>query len=158
MAPLIEEKENTLTLELIQPRDTMLETDEVKLKQILLNLLSNASKFTRQGAITLRVKPSQDQKWLLFEVEDTGIGIPKEQQEHIFEDFVQATSSTTREYGGTGLGLSLCIKLADMLKGHMTLDSVVDVGSTFRFHLPQRTAPEAPQQHPKDTSLKEEWL
>ena len=143
MEPLIEEKHNRFVLDLAISSEAIVATDPVKLKQILLNLLSNASKFTREGEIRLTVRRSTDGEWALFEVSDTGIGIPKAQQEHIFEDFVQASPTTTREYGGTGLGLSLCIRLSEMMEGHMSLESEEGIGSTFCFHLPSRlvTAP-----------------
>ncbi len=106
------------------------------LRQVLANLLSNAVKFTRRGAIALRVRrdePVADGVMLRFDVADSGIGIPPDKQQVIFEEFVQADASTTRRYGGTGLGLAIASRLVDALGGAMGLDSEPGRGSTFHF-------------------------
>jgi PAS domain S-box-containing protein len=113
--------------------------DPLRLSQILHNLLSNAIKFTEHGEITLRIRVEQQndqQVWLQFEVNDTGIGMSPEQQQRLFQAFSQADSSTSRKYGGTGLGLNICKQLTELLGGSIGLDSEIGVGSTFYFRLP----------------------
>lgn len=112
--------------------------DQIRLNQILSNLLSNALKFTRQGGITVTIKELErknNQTKLEFSVRDTGIGIPPEKQSAIFENFTQASSDTTRRYGGTGLGLAICKKLVELQGGVIGVDSEPGSGSTFRFTL-----------------------
>lgn len=113
-------------------------TDVTKLRQILLNLLSNSSKFTHEGYVCLRVRSVQEDgmPWIQFEVEDTGIGLSIEQQAKLFREFMQADASTTRKYGGTGLGLALTRKFAEMLGGSVTVDSELNKGATFTLRLP----------------------
>ncbi len=111
--------------------------DEEKLHQVLLNLLGNAVKFTEQGEIKLHVYRRENQ--LHFEVRDTGIGIPEEHLPHIFETFTQVQSSMAREYGGTGLGLTLCKKLVKLMNGEITVRSVQGQGSVFHFFIPLET-------------------
>jgi PAS domain S-box-containing protein len=113
--------------------------DPARLRQILVNLLGNAAKFTHEGSITLRVEcvsASSDEAVLRFTVQDTGIGISPEHQDIIFEKFTQADSSTTRKYGGTGLGLSICKQLAALMGGSLSLSSAVGQGSTFCVDIP----------------------
>lgn len=107
--------------------------DQEKIKQIVLNLLSNAAKFTHQGSVDISI--TQQDKNLVIEVQDTGIGMSPKALEHIFEEFQQADSSTTREYGGTGLGLSISRRLARMLGGDLTATSAEGEGSTFRLEV-----------------------
>lgn len=104
-------------------------TDHFKLGQCLLNLLSNASKFTKDGEIRVRVRHEDGR--FVFEVEDTGIGIPPDRIEHMFQPFVQADSSTTRTFGGTGLGLAITRRIAQLMGGDVTVVSAEGVGSTF---------------------------
>ncbi|HEX8436821.1 sensor histidine kinase [Archangium sp.] len=114
-------------------------SDRQKVKQIVVNLLSNALKFTHEGSI--RVLASYEVATATFHiaVEDTGIGIEPSNQEKVWEDFQQVDSSPTRPYGGTGLGLSICRRLAAMLDGRLSLKSALGQGSTFTLHLPRRT-------------------
>ncbi|NRV13142.1 PAS domain S-box-containing protein [Clostridium beijerinckii] len=110
--------------------------DPSRLKQILTNLLSNGVKFTDAGEIAIKVdyfEEENDIALLTFEVRDTGIGISGKDIQKLFKSFNQADASTTRKYGGTGLGLSICRELVNMMDGEITVDSVLDKGSTFRF-------------------------
>ncbi|MNS13082.1 Signal transduction histidine-protein kinase BarA [compost metagenome] len=117
------------------------ESDETKVRQILLNLVSNAVKFTKEGEVRVTMRAHGQDGWQV-EVTDTGIGIAPEHQDLVFEEFRQVDASTTREIGGTGLGLSIARKLARLLGGDLTLESQLGVGSTFILTLP-RHAPVA---------------
>ena len=110
--------------------------DSGRLRQLLFNLVGNAIKFTDQGEVALRVtraSSQDDMVELQFEVRDTGVGIPAEQQASIFEPFQQADDSTTRKYGGTGLGLAICAQLVELMKGRIWVESAPQQGSIFRF-------------------------
>jgi signal transduction histidine kinase len=135
--PLIQKARLTIATELL-PGLPELSSDRQKVKQIVLNLLTNAIKFTPQG--TVRVTASYDAKAreLALAVSDTGIGIAPEDQEKVFEDFRQADNSVTREYGGAGLGLAICRRLAAMLGGRIELRSQLGQGSTFTLFLPRK--------------------
>ncbi|MCP3995415.1 MAG: PAS domain S-box protein [bacterium] len=112
--------------------------DPGRVRQILFNLIGNAVKFTHVGGVTVRVSANQvsaSQHQVRFEVEDTGIGVPEERLDAIFEAFSQADSSTSRKYGGTGLGLAITAELVEMMGGHLTASSVVGEGSTFSFEV-----------------------
>jgi signal transduction histidine kinase len=111
-------------------------TDRTKLKQSLLNLLSNAGKFTHEGRVTLEVRPAGFE--ISFIVSDTGIGLTEEQQGRLFQAFSQAEVSTTRQYGGTGLGLAITKHFCEMLGGRITAESTTGQGSTFTITLPDR--------------------
>src|SRR2546430_4453498 len=111
--------------------------DPMRLRQILLNLLSNACKFTKQGEVTLHVKKVVNgRNWIEFAVADTGIGMTPVQQAKLFDEFTQADSSTARQYGGTGLGLAITRKLARMMGGDVTVTSEPGKGSGFTVRLP----------------------
>ncbi len=112
----------------------VMRSDVVKLRQCLFNLLSNAAKFTEGGCVTLTVRRAGGR--LMFRVADTGIGMTLEQQSRLFQRFIQADVSTTRRFGGTGLGLALTKAFAEMLGGDVAVDSVEGVGSTFTLTLP----------------------
>jgi adenylate cyclase len=114
-----------------------LTADSMRLKQILLNLLSNACKFTKEGEVALRVRKVADGRdWVELAVADTGIGLTAEQQAKLFQEFTQADSLTARRYGGTGLGLALSRKLARMMGGDVTVASEPGKGSVFTVRLP----------------------
>jgi len=113
----------------------LISTDPIRLKQILLNLCSNAIKFTQQGKIHVLASYNQKDNLLVISVSDTGIGLTEEQQQKVFESFTQADTSTTRQYGGTGLGLTLSRKLALLLGGDICVTSTVGQGSTFTVTL-----------------------
>jgi signal transduction histidine kinase len=113
-------------------------SDRQKVKQILLNLLGNALKFTHKGSITLSARRVASARMIAIAVADTGIGIAPANQETIFEDFRQLDNSPTRAYGGTGLGLSICRRLSQMLGGGISVRSQLNHGSTFTVMLPTR--------------------
>ena len=135
--PLIEKNENRLVVRCPDGIGEM-HGDLTKVRQILFNLLSNASKFTHQGTVSLSAgrQERDGRDWLLFEVADTGIGMTPEQVQKIFEAFTQADVSTTRKYGGTGLGLAITRRFCDMLGGEISVESAPGVGTTFRLLLP----------------------
>jgi len=113
-------------------------SDRQKVKQIVLNLLSNALKFTPAGSVTMTASCDLRRREVAIAVKDTGVGISPEDQAKVFEDFRQLDSSPTRGYGGTGLGLSICRRLANMLGGTIDLDSEAGRGSTFTLRLPSK--------------------
>ncbi len=144
--PLIDKNANTLQLAVDDGVGSM-HSDPVKLRQILLNLLSNAGKFTEQGTITLAVTRDTADTGvdrLHFQVSDTGVGIAPEQLKQLFEDFVQGDPTVNRKYGGTGLGLALSRRLCRLLGGEINVMSQVGAGSTFVVSLPAEVAASEP--------------
>lgn len=137
--PLIENKANRLEVTCEKSLGEM-HTDLTKTRQILLNLLSNASKFTEQGTITLEIKRSvvTEEDWITFVVSDEGIGMTPEQQANLFQSFSQADASTSRKYGGTGLGLAISKHFAHMLGGTIEVESEFGKGSRFIVQVPAR--------------------
>jgi signal transduction histidine kinase/putative methionine-R-sulfoxide reductase with GAF domain len=133
---LAEKNQNRLIVE-AQESVGALAADSMRLKQILLNLLSNACKFTKEGEVALRVRKVADGRdWVELAVADTGIGLTAEQRAKLFQEFTQADSLTARRYGGTGLGLALSRKLARMMGGDVTVASEPGKGSVFTVRLP----------------------
>ncbi|MCP3665200.1 MAG: response regulator [Gammaproteobacteria bacterium] len=130
--PLIT-KRNLELVNAIEPGSLHVQADEIRIEQVLHNLVSNAIKFTEQGKIEVSAKQQGDE--ILVQVSDTGIGIAPEQQEKIFEFFVQADSSTQRKYGGTGLGLAVSKQLIELHNGYLKVESVPGEGSVFSFTL-----------------------
>jgi len=136
---------------------TLLQGDPGRLRQVLVNLIGNAIKFTEQGEIVVTVSASEEpehitpprlttsRRWVRIEVSDTGIGISPDQQVKLFQSFTQADSSMTRRYGGTGLGLAICKKLVEMIGGRIGVDSKAGAGSTFWFTAPFHLQPEGAQ-------------
>jgi PAS domain S-box-containing protein len=163
--PLVEQNRNTLAVDCSEDIGSM-HADLTRVRQILFNLLSNAAKFTNSGAITLRVYSEfraltselpesetqssklRTQNWVVFEITDTGIGMTQEQLDGLFKEFMQADASTTRKYGGTGLGLALSQRFCQMMGGSIAATSQLGQGSTFTVHLPAVVAeqPEPPDQ------------
>lgn len=109
--------------------------DEIRVKQVLINLCSNAIKFTEEGEVSINVSFNKPENKLIFAVKDSGIGLTEEQIERIFSPFTQADSTTTRTFGGTGLGLSISRQLADLLGGSLEVESVKNLGSCFTFSI-----------------------
>lgn len=136
--PLSERNQNTITVH-IAPNLGHIHADLTKVRQILFNLLSNAAKFTNTGTITLTAQPQTkgDLAGFQFVVNDTGIGIPLEQQSRLFQEFMQADSSTTRQYGGTGLGLAITRRFCQMMGGDIEFMSAEGQGSAFTVWLPK---------------------
>lgn len=136
--PSADREQNVLELSIADDIGEMY-TDQTRLFQILLNLLSNACKFTKDGVISLDVRRQQDDSsMLVFTVKDTGVGMHEDQLNKIFEAFKQADLSTTKEFGGTGLGLTISKRLCEMLGGEISVSSKLGKGSIFRMKLPER--------------------
>lgn len=154
--PLIQKNNNTLEVHCADNVGTM-HADLTKVRQVIFNLLSNASKFTERGTITLTVERRKNEEvgsnnpqlgklstsmtlpgeeWLVFGVSDTGIGMTSEQMEKLFQEFTQADPTTTRKYGGTGLGLAICRRFCQMMGGEIEVESEPGQGSTFTVWLP----------------------
>ena len=138
--PLVKQKGLKLVQE-IQPNLPTLMTDIVKIRQIIVNLLSNASKFTEKGEIL--VKAWENNGMISFAVKDSGIGIDKKNHSLVFEEFQQVDNSSTRKYKGTGLGLPIARKLARLLGGDLALESEIGKGSTFTLTIPPTLPPQA---------------
>lgn len=136
--PLAEKNNNRLIIEC--PRDiSVMESDGIKLKQILINILGNACKFTSNGTISLTVSSValEKQGWVQFVIKDTGIGMSPVHTKRIFDAFAQADTSTTRKFGGTGLGLAISKQFSKLLGGNITVQSEVNKGSVFTLYLPR---------------------
>jgi two-component system sensor histidine kinase EvgS len=117
--------------------------DPTRLRQVILNLVSNAIKFTEKGFVKVQVEPDPlDENTLLFRVLDSGIGMSEKQCKHIFEPFTQADTSTTRRFGGTGLGTSICKQIVELMSGEITVRSQLGIGSEFSFTYSMEKAPE----------------
>ncbi|MBX3469611.1 MAG: hypothetical protein KF878_22290 [Planctomycetes bacterium] len=156
LAPLLEELATTVqplvarggnVLDVRGGAAGVMHGDRVKVRQTLLNLLSNAAKFTERGRVVLSTASEEGAAggWVTFAVQDTGIGLSPEQQKAVFEPFVQADSSTTRKYGGTGLGLTIAVQFCRLMGGDLTVESQPGVGSTFRARLPRVQRPLPPK-------------
>lgn len=119
--------------------------DPTRIQQLLLNLVKNACKFTSKGYICVKLSKTEDGQYLLYEVIDSGIGVPDDKKELIFKDFTQADASTSRKFGGTGLGLSICRNLVELMKGEIGIRDNPEGGSIFWFKLPLELCPETPE-------------
>lgn len=142
--PLVDERNNSLVTDCPANLAPM-KSDQMKVRQILSNILSNAAKFTSDGSITVTVRAEQedDGDWIAIDIADTGIGMSANQLDKIFGEFVQADSSTTREYGGTGLGLAISRQMTRMLGGEISAASTPGEGSVFSIRLPASLTPRA---------------
>ncbi|MEO1006849.1 MAG: response regulator, partial [Cyanobacteria bacterium J06638_38] len=127
--------------------------DLTKVRQSLFNLLSNASKFTENGIVTLKIKRylAQGEDWIQFQVHDTGIGMTKDQIARLFKAFTQADASTTRKYGGTGLGLTITQRFCQMMGGDIYVESEVNHGTTFTIKLPVQVQKATPVESATDS-------
>lgn len=135
--PMVTNYENTLDT-IFEMDDNEIRTDVTKFRQVLMNLLSNAAKFTHKGKITVKASRYSEEgiDHVAISVSDTGIGMTPEQLEKVFDEFTQADDSTTREFGGTGLGLSICKKFAELMNGRIDVESTVGEGTSFTFVVP----------------------
>lgn len=136
MEPVAIQKGLALELEVDDQVPTWFKCDPLRLRQIVLNLVGNALKFTEFGGVTVRAEADVDGRELSITVKDTGIGIPADQLDFVFENFTQADATIARRYGGTGLGLPICAELAKLLGGRLAVESSVGVGSSFTLILP----------------------
>src|ERR1700730_8567655 len=135
---LAAKNENSLRIE-CAPEIGFMCADQTRIRQAVLNLVSNAAKFTENGTITISISRTvaETGEWILISVSDTGIGLTAEQKGRLFQDFVQADASTTRRYGGTGLGLAISRRFCQMMGGDITVESEPGQGSTFTIRLPR---------------------
>jgi signal transduction histidine kinase len=136
--PVIARSKLAVTQQL-SPELPLIQSDRQKVKQIVVNLLSNALKFTHQGGVEIVVGFSERDRQATVTVRDTGIGIAADNHEKIFEDFRQVDDTPARQYGGTGLGLAICRRLAHALGGRIALQSTLGRGSTFTLTMPADT-------------------
>jgi adenylate cyclase len=138
---LAEQNKNRLVVE-AQENLGIISVDPMRLRQILLNLLSNALKFTKQGEVKLRARRVRNGRdWIEMAVADSGIGMTPEQQAKLFEEFTQADAKTAQKFGGTGLGLAITRKLARMMGGDVAVTSEPGKGSVFTVRLPVGVTP-----------------
>ncbi|PKB67501.1 MAG: hypothetical protein BZY81_04370 [SAR202 cluster bacterium Io17-Chloro-G4] len=135
--PLVEKNSNSLEIDCPDSVGSI-HSDVTKVKQGLFNLLSNATKFTEQGKISLKISKVTEEgsEWVNFAVADTGIGMTEEQMGNLFQAFAQAEASTSRRFGGTGLGLAITRHFCQMMGGDVLVESEAGVGSTFTMKLP----------------------
>lgn len=157
ISPLVAKNSNKLSL-VVSPDIGSIHADMTKVRQGLFNLLSNASKFTSNGTITLEAVRSQSEgrEWMNFKVIDTGIGMTKEQMDRLFQAFVQADAGTTKKFGGTGLGLAITRHFSRMMGGDTTVASEFKKGSTFTFRIPAKVGTAAPETSSAPASPKSE--
>ena len=141
--PLAEKNSNIFSVNCSDDIGTMY-ADETKTRQIIINLISNACKFTNNGKVILSASAEDNSDFIIFEITDTGIGIPEDKIDKLFQDFVQADSSTTKQYGGTGLGLSLSRHFAELMGGTITVRSTPNIGSTFTVKLKRQGKSQTP--------------
>ena len=137
-SPLIEKKKLNFTYDWSNDLPKIAIGDHLRLSQIITNLMSNALKFTHQGSIHITAQAemiSHDSFRLNIQIKDTGIGIPLERQHRLFQVFSQVDSSTTRQYGGSGLGLAICKRLTEAMSGSISVQSMVNQGTTFNFNV-----------------------
>lgn len=154
--PLANKNHNQIVFDCPDEHERM-RADPTKLRQSLLNLISNACKFTENGTVTLRVigEDVDNKTWISFAVSDTGIGMTEEQRSKIFQDFTQADTTTTRKYGGTGLGLAISRRFCQMMGGDITVASTTNKGSTFTIRIPKQVVPHIPSTPAEARAIKE---
>lgn len=154
------EKGITLKLDVDSKLNINILADNIKLRQVLINLVGNAIKFTEEGYVEIKVRSEieDDRRWMHVGVRDTGVGIPKEKRELVFEDFTQVDDSITKKYGGTGLGLAISRRLVELMGGETSLESELDVGTTMMFKIPIRLADASKQSEIDDLPEKPHML
>ena len=140
--PLVSKNANQLVVDCPEGIGAI-RSDQTRVRQILFNLISNAAKFTDGGTITLTLRRAQDSEHILFAVSDTGIGMTPDLLAKVFEPFRQADASTTKKYGGTGLGLTISQRFCRMMGGEIKVESSRGVGTRFMFELPIQGPEEA---------------
>lgn len=159
VAPKAQQKGLELTYRIADSVPPFIKSDSIRLQQILLNLIYNAIKFTKKGRVTVAVDKGKfidlNQYELIFEVQDTGIGILKEKQGDLFNAFSQVDSTITRKYGGSGLGLAICLRLVTMLNGSISLESKEGVGTKFKFSIVTEVATDLDEKTKKSLKPKE---
>jgi CheY-like chemotaxis protein/two-component sensor histidine kinase len=157
--PLIDKNKNKFEVKYVDEPGIM-HADLTKLRQTMFNLLSNASKFTEGGTVTLMVERRKENghDWLYFAVRDTGIGMTLQQMQEVFKEFTQADVSTTRKYGGTGLGLTISRRFCQMMGGDILVDSEYGVGTTFTVILPANVGEKEEEPLPSKFETKEIYL
>ena len=133
--PLLEKNSNKFVVKIDKSIETM-KSDETKLKQVLLNMISNSSKFTKEGTVSLEIS-AESKNRVKFELSDTGIGMTEDQLKNVFEEFTQAETSTSKDYGGTGLGLPICKKITELMGGKIKVKSKIGEGTTFSIIVPK---------------------
>ena len=156
LSPRAREKGFELSTQVSPDLPTALVGDPVRLRQVLTNLLSNAVKFTDEGQVALHIgndPQGTEAGSILFRITDTGVGIPEEKLKSVFDSFTQVDSSTTREYGGTGLGLTISGRLVEMMGGRIWVESRAGEGSTFYFTARFRNQPHVVQRLPETLVL-----
>jgi len=136
--PLVERKNNQLEI-IYDDSVTTMYTDVTRVSQVLINVIANAAKFTENGDISFSIKKHQQHELVIFTIEDTGIGISPHQINNLFEEFTQAEASTTRKYGGTGLGLALSKRICELLGGQISVVSQLHKGTKFTICLPVKS-------------------
>jgi signal transduction histidine kinase len=153
VSPLMQKNNNRFTIRCDEHLGEM-RSDVMKTRQILLNLLSNASKFTKQGSVTLNIvhDRTSDAAAIVFTVTDTGVGMTQVQASKIFESFTQADVTTTRKYGGTGLGLAIVARLCELMGGGVSVESRLGEGSVFTVRLPLEVADVVEESIPADAA------
>ncbi|HSH05073.1 MAG TPA: response regulator [Anaerolineae bacterium] len=142
VSPQAEAKQLTLNHHIDADIPTQLYGDDIRLRQIILNLLTNAIKFTQRGEVRLdvtHIETNEQQHLIQFQIQDTGIGISPEKQKQLFKPFTQGDSTPARQYGGAGLGLVICRSLVELMDGQITLSSQLNFGSTFTLNIPFKT-------------------
>ena len=144
--PMLGKNNNTFHIKVLEPNCEM-HSDKVRVQQILLNLLANANKFTKDGSINLTIETqnSKSSEWVVFRVTDTGIGIDPLQLDTVFNSFTQADNSSTRSHDGVGLGLTICKRFCEIMGGSIEVESELDKGSMFTVKLPKYFASETSQ-------------
>jgi signal transduction histidine kinase/CheY-like chemotaxis protein len=159
LRPLVDKNANTLQVHLAPDLGAM-HADLTKVRQSLFNLLSNASKFTEKGMITLNAEPvfKDGARWIAFRVADTGIGMTPEQLDKLFQPFVQADASTSRKYGGTGLGMTITQLFVKMMGGEMSVASELGAGTTFTVLLPTEFKASPPAEVPQPEAAEPKFL